>query len=159
MQIICLKPRISKVFSLDFEHKQVKTLKIICLHHCIYCCLHSCAFCPGLTFEGSKSGSSSSSSPSSPEIYRIRTQLTSGSVICPQRFHEFRFILKFLNSYFLNLNPSCSYLLETDHCVLLPKWFTHREITLAKGQNGHSYTFWSTVFPHIVSAETILFWI
>ena len=31
----------------------------------------------------------------------------------------------------------------SDHSVLLPKWFTHGGITLAKGQNGYSYTFWS----------------
>ena len=31
----------------------------------------------------------------------------------------------------------------SDHSGLLPKWFTHGGVTLAKGQNGHSYTFWS----------------
>ena len=30
-----------------------------------------------------------------------------------------------------------------DQGVLLPKWFTHRGITLAKGQLGHTYTFWT----------------
>ena len=32
-------------------------------------------------------------------------------------------------------------------------------IILTKGQLGHSYTFWFTVFPHIIAAATILFWI
>ena len=27
--------------------------------------------------------------------------------------------------------------------LLLPKWYTHGGITLAKGQLGHSYTFWT----------------
>ena len=33
-----------------------------------------------------------------------------------------------------------------------------QRIILAKEQLDHSYTFWTTVFPRIVSAETILFW-
>ena len=31
----------------------------------------------------------------------------------------------------------------SDQPVLLPKWFTHGGITLAKGQLGYSYTFWT----------------
>ena len=31
----------------------------------------------------------------------------------------------------------------SDQSVLLPKWFTHGGITLAKEQLGHSYTFWT----------------
>ena len=31
----------------------------------------------------------------------------------------------------------------SDQSVILPKWFTHGGITLAKGQLGHSYTFWT----------------
>ena len=31
----------------------------------------------------------------------------------------------------------------SDQALLLPKWFTHKGITLAKGQLGHSYTFWT----------------
>ena len=31
----------------------------------------------------------------------------------------------------------------SDQAVLLPKWLTHGGITLAKGQLGHFYTFWT----------------
>ena len=31
----------------------------------------------------------------------------------------------------------------SDQAVLLPNWFTHGGITLAKGQLGHSYNFWT----------------
>jgi len=70
---------IDQINELDFTGIAQENKKTLLYAHCkydfssqrsvkflIYCCLHSCACCPGLTFEGSKSGSSSSSSPSSP---------------------------------------------------------------------------------------------
>ena len=37
----------------------------------------------------------------------------------------------------------------SDQAVILPKWFSHEGIILAKGPFDHSCTFWTTAYYHI----------